>query len=340
MRAPATCPARYPVSQPELVVTLEANAQARAVIAATIGSAARITYLADVPTTERAATLRAATIVLARNTAKELQPGEPALLPNARLIQFVTAGVDYIPLGQLPANVPIASNGGAYSEPMAEHAVAMAFAAAKRLLVEHDKLKRGEFDQFRPNRMLAGTVCGILGFGGIGVATARLMRALGLQVHAINRRGTTDAPVDWIGRESDLDTLLRQSDVLVLSLPLTPKSNRMIGARELSLMKPDAILINLARGEIVDEAALYDHLKATPAFTACIDAWWIEPVRAGTFRMDQPFLELPNVIGSPHNSASVRAWRDIAMRRAVENARRACQGETPWHLVQPEDRMM
>ena len=328
------------MTQPQLLVTLEANAPARAVIAATIGTAARITYLADVAPTDRAAALRSATVVLARNTAKELHAGEPELLANARLIQFVTAGVDYIPLSALPANVPIASNGGAYSEPMAEHAVALAYAAAKRLLVEHGELTRGTFNQFRPNRMLAGAVCGILGFGGIGVATARLMRALGLKVHAINRRGSTDAPVDWIGRESDLDTLLEASDVLVLSLPLTPKSNRLIGARELSLMPPDAILINLARGEIVDEAALYTHLKATPAFTACIDAWWVEPVRAGTFRMDQPFLELPNVIGSPHNSASVRAWRDIAMRRAVENARRACEGQMLWHLVPPEDRMM
>ncbi len=326
--------------QPNLVVTLEADARARGVIAATIGATARITYLSDLPASDRAAVLSAATVVLARNTGKELETGEPALLANAQLIQFVTAGVDYIPLGQLPPAVPVASNGGAYSEPMAEHAVAMAFAAAKRLLVEHDKLKRGEFDQFRPNRMLAGSVCGILGFGGIGIATARSMRALGLHVHALNRRGKTDEPVAWIGRESDLDTLLRAADVLVLSLPLTPKSNRLIGARELALMKPDAILINLARGEIVDEAALYAHVKATPTFTACIDAWWIEPVRHNTFRMDHPFLDLPNVIGSPHNSASVRAWRDIALRRATENARLACVGEAPRYLVPLEDRMM
>ena len=326
--------------QPKLLVTLEADARARGVIAATIGNAAPITYLGDFAASDRAAALKTATVVLARHTGKELNAGEHEQLANAALIQFVTAGVDYIPLGQLPPAVPIASNGGAYSEPMAEHAVAMAFAAAKRLLVEHAKLKRGEFDQFRPNRMLAGSVCGILGFGGIGIATARLMRALGLHVHAINRRGATEEPVAWIGRESDLDTLLRASDVLVLSLPLTPKSNRLMGARELGLMKPDAILINLARGEIVDEAALYAHAKATPAFTACIDAWWIEPVRHNTFRMDHPFLDLPNVIGSPHNSASVRAWRDIALRRAAENARLACQGQAPRYLVPPEDRMM
>ena len=323
-----------------LLITLTADAAVRAVIEATLAPVARITYLADLPDEVRSVALQAATVVMARNTAQELRAGEAALLANARLIQFVTAGVDYIPLADLPTNVPIASNGGAYSEPMAEHAVAMAFAAAKRLLVEHNKLVRGEFDQFRQNRMLAGSICGILGFGGIGVATARLMRGLGLKVHAINRRGHTDEAVDSIGKEDRLDDLLVAADVLVLSLPLTPTTNRLIGQRELALMKPNAILINLARGEIIDEASLYAHLQANPKFTVCIDAWWIEPVRHGTFRMDHQFLTLPNVIASPHNSASVKGWRDVAMRRAAENARRACLGETPWHLVPIADRMM
>jgi D-3-phosphoglycerate dehydrogenase len=83
---------------------------------------------------------------------------------------------------------------------MAEHALAMALAAAKRLLPEHAALTQGEFDQFEPNRMLAGGVCGILGFGGIGIATARLMRGLGMRVHAIRRSPPpADAPADWIG---------------------------------------------------------------------------------------------------------------------------------------------
>ncbi len=325
--------------RPVLLVTLEVDAAAREVIEATVGDRARVGYLSDLTPEARAEALTAATVLLARDTAKELHSGETALIANARLLQFVTAGVDYIPLGDLPEGLPIASNGGAYAEPMAEHALAMALAALKRLFIEHDKLARNTFDQFRPNRMLAGATCGILGFGGIGVATARLMRALGARVHAINRRGATSEPIDWIGTDAQLDRLLAQSDIFVLSLPLTPATQGLIGRRELALMKPDAILINLARGEIVDEAALFGHLQACPAFTACIDAWWIEPVRHGRFQMDHAFMRLPNVIASPHNSASVTGWRDIALRRAVENARRVFDGGEARHLVPLEDRM-
>ena len=322
-----------------LVVTFKVEAEARAVIEATIGGAAPVLYLQDAADADRAALLRTAGTILARHTGHELRAGEAALIGGVRLLQFVTAGIDFVPLKQFPDAMPIAANGGAYAEPMAEHAVAMALAAAKRLLVEHGKLTQGTFDQFKPNRMLAGAVCGIVGFGGIGVATARLMRALGLSVHALNRSGRTAEPVDWIGPVTQLDHLLAASDVVVLSLPLTPATQFMIGARELGLMKPDAIIVNLARGEIIDEAALYRHLVDNPGFTACIDAWWVEPVRHGRFEMGHPFLSLPNVVASPHNSASVAGWRDIAFRRAAENVGRVYRGEALHHLVRPEERM-
>lgn len=329
-----------PPNTPNLVVTMKADAASRLTIESALSGDIDVVYLSDVDADKRATALRQATVVLARNTANELRPGEAGLLDGARLIQFVTAGVDFIPLADLPAGIPVASNGGAYSEPMAEHGLAMTLAALKRLLVEHDKLAHGIFDQFRPNRMLAGATVGILGFGGIGVATARVMRALGAKVHAINRRGASSEPVEWIGTTGDLDQLLAASDVLVLALPLTPASRRLIGARELALMKADAVLVNLARGEIIDEPALYAHLLATPSFTAAIDAWWVEPVRQGRFEMGHPFLRLPNVIASPHNSGSVSHWRQVALQRAVDNARRALAGETPQYLVPPEDRMM
>ena len=110
--------------------------------------------------------------------------------------------------------------------------------------------------------------------------------------------------------------------------------------KQLQRMKADAILINVARGEIVQERPLYDHLVKNPRFMACIDAWWVEPVRHGEFRMDQPFLNLPNVIASPHNSAQGTGAHDMSLRRAVENCRRALTGETPLHLIGPDERLI
>lgn len=321
-----------------LAVTFEVKETQRAIISEAIGKIADLRYLADLKAHERQEVLRCADVLLARNTAKELRPEELPLLEKTRLIQFLSAGLDYIPLHQLPPHIPLASNAGAYAEPMAEHALAMALAAAKRLLTEHQNLVRGQFNQFTPNKMLAGRICGIFGFGGIGIATARLARCVGMRIYAINRRGVTEESVDWIGKPERLAELMAASDVLVISAPLTRATRGVIGERELSLMKDDAILINLARGEIVDEIALYEHLKAKPRFTACIDAWWIEPVRHGEFRMSRPFLELPNVIASPHNSASVPTAANAALRCALANCRRALMGETPLHLVPTEER--
>ena len=323
-----------------LVVVHELDAGGRRVVAEALDGAADAVYLADFDDAGRAEALRKADAVLARTT-KELRQGEIALLKNVRLVQFINAGVDFVPLVDMPEGVPVATNGGAYAEPMAEHALAMALAAAKRLLIEHEALKRGEFNQFARNRMLAGGVCGIVGFGGIGVATARQMRAIGMRVYAINRRGGSEEPTDWIGKPDQLDMLLEAADVLVISTSLTPATLGMIGAPQLARMKDDGILVNVARGEIVDEHALYEHLQSHPKFTACIDAWWIEPVRHGHFHMDQPFLTLPNVIGSPHNSAGAIAGTGaMGLRRAIVNIRRALAGEAPRYLVPPEDRMM
>jgi phosphoglycerate dehydrogenase-like enzyme len=324
---------------PPLVVAFKLNNHHKAIVADALAGAGDAIYLTELDEAARAAALRGAGVLLARNTGKDLRPGEADLLAGARLIQFVIAGVDFVPLGALPPQVPVATNGGGYAEAMAEHALAMALAAAKRLVVEHDNLKGGAFNQFTPTRMLAGGTCGILGFGGIGVATARLMRQIGMRVHAINRRCRSDEPVDWIAGPDRLDELLAASDVLVISTSLTRATLGLIGAAELARMKPDAILVNLARGEIVQEKALYDHLVARPQFVACIDAWWVEPVRHGEFRMDQPFMSLPNVVGSPHNSAQPTGAFDLSLRRAIENCRRALTDETPLHLIGADERL-
>lgn len=328
------------MSAATLVVTYALNRRSRAIVMDELNGAAEAIYLVDLAPADRAAALRRAGAVLSHDTSRELQPDEIPLIRNARLLQFTAAGVDWVPTRDLPRELPIAANKGAGAEPMSEHIAALALAATKRLFIEHASLKHGEFNQSNANRMLRGGVCGILGFGNVGVATAQLMRAFGMKVHAINRRGESDEPTDWIGTADRLDEMLRVADILVISAALTTATKGLIGARELALMKENATLINVARGEIIDEAALYDHLVAHPHFFAGIDAWWVEPVRHGRFAVAHPFLDLPNVIGSPHNSAGGGAWRDEYLRRAVQNCRRAILGETPRNLVGVDERML
>ncbi len=321
-----------------LLVAFPLDGAARSTATQVLGGAADLVCLPDLDPTKRSVALGAADVVLAWNL-EAFRPGELELIGNARLFQCMTAGVDYLPLSSLPPKLPVAANGGAYAEPMAEHALAMVFAAAKRIVVEHAAMSRGEFHQHTENRMVAGSVCAIFGFGGIGEATARIMKSVGMRVHGINRSGRPHPLLDWSGTPDRLNEMLAAADVLVISAPLTEKTRGLIGGRELSRMKPNAILLNLARGEIIDEAALFAHLQATPAFTACIDAWWVEPIRHGAFRMDHPFTTLPNVIASPHNSASVPGSRPAALRRALENCRRAFVGEPIRYIVAAEHRL-
>ncbi|MEO6626543.1 MAG: NAD(P)-dependent oxidoreductase [Burkholderiaceae bacterium] len=325
---------------PSLAVTFELDAAAHAVLTEALGGVAQIVDITALDAGARKAALQGAQVMLARNPPRDLAPDELAGLGHLQLIQLMPAGIDFIPIDQLPAGVTVASNAGAYSEPMAEHALALTLAAAKRLMVEHSAIARSEFNQHTPNRMVSDMVCGILGYGGIGRATARLLRCVGAKVHAVNRSGQTGDKLDWIGTTAQLDQFLAAIDVLVISVPLTRRTHHLLGARELGVMKHDAILINLARGEIVDEAALFAHLQAHSKFTACIDAWWVEPVRHGQFRMDHPFMTLPNVIGSPHNSASVAQTGVMALRMAGANCRRQFLGEKVQNAVRQDDRYL
>ncbi len=309
----------------------------RHVIGATLDGVAEVTYLSDAGEGRREEALASAEAVLAWMLSAELGPEELAHLGTAGLIQLLSAGVDHVPFDQLPDGVPVASNAGAYAEPMAEHVLALALALAKRLPQNHAALARGVFDQQTPTRSIHGSLVGILGFGGIGQASARLFQALGAHVHAINRSGRTDAAVDRIGTMEDLDALLAAADILVISLPLTRATDGLIGRRELSLMKPDAILVNVARAAIIDEDALYEHLERNPSSSAGIDAWWQEPRGQRAFATRRPLLDLPNVIGSPHNSAIVAGSLTEAAARAAGNVARHLRGERARNLVDPSD---
>jgi len=309
----------------------------RDVIGATLDGVAEVTYLSEAGEGRREAALASADAVLAWMLDAELRPEELAHLGSTGLIQLLSAGVDQVPFDQIPDGVPVASNAGAYAEPMSEHVLALALALAKRLPQNHAALVRGVFDQQTPTRSIHGSLVGVLGFGGIGQASARLFQALGAHVHAINRSGRTDATVDRIGKIEDLDALLGAADIVVVSLPLTRATDGLIGRRELSLMKPDGILVNVARAGIIDEDALYEHLKRNPSFSAGIDAWWQEPRGQRAFATRQPFLALPNVIGSPHNSAIVAGSLTEAAAHAADNVARHLRGEPVRNLVNPSD---
>jgi phosphoglycerate dehydrogenase-like enzyme len=125
--------------------------------------------------------------------------------------------------------------------------------------------------------------------------------------------------------------------VVVISLPLTKTTRGLIGKQELAWMKRDALLINVARGDLVDQDALYAHLTSYPDFRAGIDAWWIEPFRFGEFRTKHPFFTLPNVVGSPHNSAMVPGTSDEAAQRAAENIKRFLEKEPFVGVIRRED---
>ncbi len=302
-----------------------------------LGDAASIAFLRRFPKGERMEVVRRAEALLSWNLRRELPAGALRQASELRFIQLLSAGADSVDFDAIPEQAVLASNMGAYAAPMAEHVMAMALSLAKRLPQQNAALAGGRFDQGALSRTLNGAVCAILGFGGIGKATARLMQAFGARIYAVNTTGRTSEPVEFAGTLADLDEVLAAADVLVIALPLNAVTTGLIGPRELSLMKPDAMLVNVARGAIVGERALYERLMTHPQFSAGIDAWWDEPSRGREFRPGYPFLQLPNVIGSPHNSGLVPGILQFAARRGAQNVLRWLRGEPVIGVVRRED---
>ncbi len=322
----------------KIVVTYEVEEEAKRLFQESFGDVAHVIYLEGAFEGKRTNILEEADVIISLSfSPTEIAPEEIPRLKKTRLIQLIFAGADNVPFHLIPESIIVASNPGAFAEPIAEHVLAMILCLAKNLHVKHELLARGVFDPSGFSTVLKGGTCGIIGFGGNGKAVARIMRGIGMRVYAINRKGKTDESVDFIGKMGDLRKVLETSDVVVLTVPLTKTTRGLIGHRQLGWMKRDAILINVARGAAIDQKALYEHLKKNRNFRAGIDTWWSEPGHHGKFRLEYPFFQLPNIMGSPHNADHVPGMLLKATRRALGNVRRYLLGQEIRGVVPRDD---
>jgi glycerate dehydrogenase len=264
---------------------------------------------------------------------------EPHLygMRRLRLVQRVPAGVEGIPferLSGLTAPVQVASGSGSNAEWVAEHAMALLLTAAKRVAYHDRTMRRGEFHQTDVlSKELAESVLGVLGLGSIGGRVAHLGRAFGMRVQAIRRSKKPEEGVNVLGGLDALDRLLSSSDFVVVALPLTKETEGILDARAIQRMRSGAVLVNVARGGLIDEKALYGHLRLHPDFTAALDVWWSYPTKDGGFAQSLPFHELPNVVMTPHTAAMVPRWRERMVAFAAQNVRRFLLGKEVHNLV-------
>jgi phosphoglycerate dehydrogenase-like enzyme len=302
-----------------------------------LADAAEIVYTYDLEDAARTEAMRRADALLAYELPKEVPAGALGDPGRLSFVQFLSTGVDSVDFSELPDSLTVACNAGAYADAVSEQAVAMVLSLAKRLPQRHAALAAGRFDKWAPSLTLNGATCVILGFGGIGTTTARMLRAFGARICAVTRSGQAADDADLTASMADLHRVLPTADVVVIALPLTLATRGLIGAPELALMKPSAILVNVGRGPIIDQAALYEHLLTHQNFSAGIDTWWAEPTGDAPFRTDYPFLDLPNVLGSPHNSSIVAGAMTSAARLAALNVRRYLLGEPVTGVIRRSD---
>jgi len=322
----------------KILVTYEPDADERQIYREILEDLAKIYYLQDESKSDRTKLLNAADIIIALSfSQKEIDAAEIALLQNVRFIQLIYAGADNIPFELIPPEIILTSNAGAFARPIAEHVLALTLALAKKLIPKNKMLQKGQFDRSGFNQELRDGICGIIGLGGNGQEIAKTMQAIGMRVFGVNRSGKTDLPLEFVGTAADLKTVLKDSDVVVVTTPLTRETRGMIAEKELGWMKKDAILINVGRGDVIDQQALYAHLKAHPNFRTGIDTWWAEPAGKGALKLDYPFFELPNIIGSPHIADHVPGSMPHATRRALENVRNYLMGNELHGVLNRED---
>ncbi|MEO8157261.1 MAG: D-glycerate dehydrogenase [Betaproteobacteria bacterium] len=233
--------------------------------------------------------------------------------------------------------VMVTNTPGVLTESVADYSMGLVIATCRRMTEGEAYLRAGEWKGTFLKQLLGqdvhGATLGVLGFGRIGQAIARRARGFDMKIlyHSRNRaapEAEKECGATYTGKEQ----LLRTADIVLLILPFTPETKHYIGASELALMKPSAVLINMARGGIVDDAALIDALREKRVWAAGLDVYEDEP------RLNPGFLALRNVVLSPHiASASVPTRQAMAMT-AAKNLAAALSGKVPPNLLNPDYR--
>jgi len=238
--------------------------------------------------------------------------------PKLKVIVKHGVGVDNIDLTAAHARgIPVLRAMGSNSRAVAEHAIALALMLVKEVQPLNAAVKGGKWP--KPTfigKDFQGATMGLVGYGGIGRETARMAEALGMEVVVHDPYAPQMAEGDGFATAGDLDAMLPGLDILSLHCPLTAATRHLIDARRLSLMKPDAVIVNTARGGIIDEAALAQALDARTIAGAALDSFATEPPAA-----DNPLWAQPNLIATPHiggvTAGSARAMAEIAARHII-----------------------
>lgn len=268
----------------------------------------------------------------------------PIVAENAsklKLLQKTGAGVDDMPFDALRPETYMANTSGSNPLPLAEGAVALLLALAKRIVPRHNEFLEGRGD--KRGVLFHGMKAGILGMGSIGVEVAKMLKSLGMKVIATRRKRDEklrdELGLEWLGGQDDLDYLMRESDFLVITIPLTPDTKRLIGEKEIRAMKKGSYIVNVARGAIIQERPLYEALKDGHLAGAALDVWWQPHFWDPLWNTEDkppsayPFWEMDNVICTPHNIVFTDHQSDASLEIMVENIKRVEKGKTPINLV-------
>lgn len=255
--------------------------------------------------------------------------------PGLKVISNHAVGVDNIDLEAATARgIPVGNTPGILTDATADFAFALLLAAARRVVEGERFVRAGKWKTWGPSLLLGvdvfGATLGIIGYGRIGQALAR--RAIGFNMRILYFDPSfPQSDPSLPGAAVDLETLLRQADFVSLHTPLTEQTYHLIDKQALDLMKPTAILINTARGPVVDPQALYQALKARRIFAAALDVTDPEPIP-----LDSPLLELDNLIIVPHIASASRSTREKMATMAAENLIAGLRGERLPNCVNPE----